>query len=160
MRDKGVVFVLGTCRALFNFAREQRHLPPYALNPFSTLAIDRMPIDDAKPIRPFTPEQELAFFEACDEWQFSVLFVLAFTGLRVGELTHLLIDTDFSPSENLICVSNKPGLHWQVKTRNLREIPLLTEVQQAFRASAGDRRSGPVFVRRRFCTASASITKK
>ncbi len=27
MRDKGVVFILGTCRALFNFAREQRYLP-------------------------------------------------------------------------------------------------------------------------------------
>ena len=79
MRDKGVVFVLGTCRALFNFAGEQRHLPLYAPNPFGALAIDRLPIDDAKPIRPFTPEQELAFFKAWDEWQFSVFFVLAFT---------------------------------------------------------------------------------
>lgn len=155
MRDKGVVFVLGTCRALFNFAREQRHLPPYAPNPFGNLAIDRLPIDDAKPIRPFTPEQELAFFEACDDWQFRVFFVLAFTGLRVGELTHLLIETDFSPSENLICVSNKPGLHWQVKTRNLRKIPLLPEVQQVFRASVCDRRSGPVFLRRRFTGSAA-----
>ena len=55
LRDKGVVFVLQACRALFGFAAKQRHLPAYAPNPFS---------------------------------------MLAFTGLRVGELTHLLIDLD------------------------------------------------------------------
>jgi integrase len=153
MRDKGVVFVLGTCRALFNFARQQRHLPPYAPNPFSGLSIDRMAIEDAKPIRPLTGEQELAFFEACDEWQFGVFFVLAFTGLRVGELTHLMIDTDVSLVENLLRVSNKPGLHWRVKTRNVRVVPLLPEVRQVLSASIGDRRTGPVFMRRRFSSA-------
>lgn len=79
MRDKGVIFILGTCRALFNFAREQRYLPAYASNPFSGMRIERMPIEDAKPIHPLTPDQELAFFRACDEWQFNVFLVLAFT---------------------------------------------------------------------------------
>ena len=153
MRDKGIVFILGTCRALFNFAREQRHLPAYAPNPFSGLAIERMPIDDAKPIRPLTPEQEVAFFSACDPWQFRVFFILAFTGLRVGELTHLLIDNDVSFDDSLIRIRNKPGLRWQVKTRNLRDVPLLPEAREVLRTCVGDSRSGPVLLRRRFaCT--------
>ena len=34
MRDKGVIFTLETSRALFNFARDQRHLPQPIANPF------------------------------------------------------------------------------------------------------------------------------
>jgi site-specific recombinase XerD len=150
MRDKGIQFVLGTCRSLFNFAREQRYLPAYAANPFNGLGIDRMPIDDAKPIRPLTPDQEIEFFDACDDWQFRIFFTLAFTGLRVGELTHLLIDSDVQLGQNLIRVTNKPGLHWQVKTRNLREVSLLPQVAGVIRSCVGDRTSGPVFLRRRF----------
>lgn len=67
----------------------------------------------------------------------------------------MLIDTDVCQSENLLCVSNKPGLHWRVKTRNRREIPLLQEVQQVVRASVNGRRSGPVFLRRRFSDSEA-----
>ena len=36
--DKGVRYVLGCCRALFNHAARRRHLPPYAENPFAALA--------------------------------------------------------------------------------------------------------------------------
>lgn len=77
LREKGVVFVLQPCRALFGFGAKQRHLPAYAPNPFSMLAIERMPTEDAKPIRPLTPRQEVAFFQACDAWQFPIFFVLA-----------------------------------------------------------------------------------
>jgi integrase len=150
IRDKGIVFILGTCRALFSFAREQRHLPAYAANPFSKLGIERMPIEDAKPIRPLTSEQEVVFFRACDGWQFPVFFVLAFTGLRVGELAHLLIDNDLRLDDDVIRVTNKPRLGWQVKTRNLREVPLLPEVSQVLRACIAGRSAGPVFLRRRF----------
>jgi integrase len=150
MRDKGVVFVLGTCRALFNFARQHRHLPAYATNPFSGMRIERMPIEDAKPIHPLTPDQELAFFRACDEWQFPLFLVLAFTGLRVGELTHLLIDSDVDLAANVIRVTNKPCLGWQIKTRNLRQVPLLPEIARTIREVIGERTSGPVFLRRRF----------
>jgi integrase len=150
IRDKGIVFILGTCRALFSFAREQRHLPAYAANPFSKLGIERMPIEDAKPIRPLTSEQEVAFFRACDEWQFRVFFVFAFTGLRVGELAHLLIDHDLRLDDDDIRVTNKPRLGWQVKTRNLREVPSLPEVSKVLRACVAGRSSGPVFLRRRF----------
>jgi site-specific recombinase XerD len=155
MRDKGIVFILGTCRAFFNFAREQRHLPAYAANPFSRLGIERMPIEDSKPIRPLTPNQELKFFEACDDWQFRVFFVLAFTGLRVGELTHLLVDNDLSFGDGVLRVTNKPRLYWQIKTRNLRGVPLLPEVAKILHACVGQRSAGPVFLRRRFATGAA-----
>ena len=150
LRDKGVVFVLQACRALFGFAAKQRHLPAYTPNPFSMLSIERMPIEDAKPIRPLTSQQEIALFQACDTWQFPVFFVLAFTGLRVGELTHLLVDHDLRFEQNVIRISNKPRLFWQVKTRNLRQVPLLPEVANVLRSCVGERETGPVFVRRRF----------
>lgn len=156
IRDKGVVFVLEACRALFNFARNQRHLPAYAANPFTGLSIDRMPIEDSKPIRPLTPEQEVEFFRACDEWQFRVFFLLAFTGLRVGELVHLLIDSDVRLDENLIRITNKPRLYWQVKTRNLRDVPLLPEVALVLRDCVGNRKAGPVIQQRRYATGKAT----
>lgn len=149
MRDKGIVFILGTCRTLFNFAGNQRHLPAYASNPFSGLAIERMPIEDSKVIQPLTDGQELDFFTACDAWQFRIFFALAFTGLRVGELTHLLIDNDVRLDQNVVRITNKPGLIWQVKTRHLREVPLLCETAKVVRACVGNRQSGPVFLQRR-----------
>ena len=148
MRDKGVIFTLETARALFNFGRDQRHLPAYAPNPFTSLAIERMPVDDAKPIRPMAPDQEREFFKACDVWQFRVFFLFAFTGLRVGELCHLLIDSDVDLDNNLIRITNKPRLYWQIKTRNLRDVPLLPEVAQVLRKCIGDRKTGPVILRR------------
>lgn len=156
LRDKGVVFVLQACRALFGFAAKQRHLPAYAPNPFSLLAIERIPIEDAKPIRPLTPEQEIAFFQACDAWQFPIFFVLAFTGLRVGELTHLLVDHDLCFEQNVIRIANKPRLFWQVKTRNLRQVPLLSEVADVLRRCIGKRKTGPVFLRRRLSAGLSS----
>lgn len=147
MRDKGVIFTLETARALFNFARDQRHLPAYAPNPFTSLAIERMPVEDAKPIRPMTPDQEQSFFKACDEWQFRVFFLFAFTGLRVGELCHLLIDHDVDLDNNIIRITNKPRLSWQVKTRNLRDVPLLPQVAEVLRKCVGDRKTGPVILR-------------
>jgi hypothetical protein len=35
LRDKGVQFILETCRAMYTFAGKRRHLPPYAGNPLS-----------------------------------------------------------------------------------------------------------------------------
>lgn len=148
MRDKGVIFVLEIARALFNFGRDRRHLPAYAPNPFSSLALERMPIEDAKPIRPMTPDQEQQFFKACDEWQFRTFFLLAFTGLRVGELTHLLVDHDVRLDQGLIRITNKPGLFWQVKTRNIRDVPLLPEVASVLESCIAGRRTGPVIRRK------------
>ena len=40
------------------------------------------------------------------------------TGLRAGELTHLLLPDDLDLPNSLLRVRNKPKLGWQVKTRN------------------------------------------
>ena len=50
LRDKGIQYVLETCRSMYNFALKRRHLPPYVSNPFSELPLDRFKIEDAKPI--------------------------------------------------------------------------------------------------------------
>ncbi|MCH7755670.1 hypothetical protein IH970_11190, partial [candidate division KSB1 bacterium] len=57
LRDKGIVFILETCRAMFNHAAKHRHLPPYHENPFAQIDVGRIPVEDAKPVDLFTPEQ-------------------------------------------------------------------------------------------------------
>jgi integrase len=150
LRDKGVKYILEVCRTLFGFALKRRHLPPYADNPFTAIQIDRIPIEDAKPITLLTAEQERRFLEACDDWQFPVFATLLLTGLRPGELTHLLLPDDVDLERGWLRVRNKPDLGWQVKTRNQRDVPLVPELAEILRSLIGGRPSGPVFRRRRF----------
>lgn len=147
--DSGVKYVLETCRALFNYAAKRRHLPPYAENPFSALEIERIPIEDAKPIDLFTPQQERAFFETCDAWQFPLFLMLALTGVRPGEATHLLLPDDLDLDGGVLRVRNKPALGWQVKTRSERDVPLVPVLVDALRRAVVERCGGPVFLRRR-----------
>jgi len=88
--DKGILFILQTCRSMFRYAIKRRHLSPYADNPFSELDLERLPIENAKPVEILTPDLERKLLEACDDWQFPVFLTLMLTGLRPGELTHLL----------------------------------------------------------------------
>jgi integrase len=135
---------------MFNFGSKRRHLPPYAENPFSVIQIDRMPIEDAKPIRLLEPKEEQALFEACDAWQFPIFLTLALTGIRPGELTHLMLPDDLDLAEGWLHVRNKPELGWQVKTRHERSVPLVPELVAVLRKAVGSRVCGPVFRRRRF----------
>lgn len=150
LRDKGVVFILEACRALFHYARKHRHLKPYHDNPFSKVNLSRLPVEDAKPIVPFTPDQEAAFLAACDPWQLPIFLTLALTGMRPGELTHLLIPDDVDLHNRVIRVRNKPELGWRTKTRNQREVPISGELCAVLQRVIGSRTSGPLFLRRRF----------
>jgi len=150
LRDKGVKYILEVCRSLFNFAIKRRHMAPYAENPFSVIEIDRIPVEDAKPFVDLPPEKERTFLESCDDWQFPIFATLLLTGLRPGELTHLLLPDDVDLDKRFIQVRNKPKLGWQVKTRNKRRVPLMPELTELLRAHIGGRKTGPVFVRRRF----------
>ena len=78
----------------------------------------------------------------------AIHFTLAKTGLRVGELTHLLIE-DVDLTGGWLHIRNKPGLGWRVKTGNERSVPLLAEVVAVLRSVIGDRVVGPVFLRER-----------
>jgi integrase len=156
LRDKGVRYILECCRALYGFAAERRHLPPYVGNPFARLPIDRLKVEDKKPVFVFDAATELAFLKACDVWAFGIHFVLAKTGLRVGELTHLLIE-DLDLVDGWLRVRNKPGLDWRVKTGAERVVPLLPEVVAVLRRVIGDRTVGPVFVRPRFAGPSKLV---
>lgn len=150
LRDKGVKFVLEVCRTLFAFALKRRHLPPYGENPFTAIQVDRIPVHDAKPITLFSAQQECQFLQACDDWQLPVFATLLFTGLRPGELTHLLLPEDLDLAGGWLHVRNKPELGWQVKTRNERSLPLVPELVELLQLQAADRRTGPLFRRRRF----------
>ena len=83
LRDKGVRFILETCRSMYNFGMKRRHLPPYSENPFSELPLDRLKIEDAKPIFVFSEKTELSFLRASGRWSFPIQFTLAKTGLKV-----------------------------------------------------------------------------
>ena len=149
LRGKGIRFILETCRALFTFAGKRRHLPPYAGNPFAELPIDRMKVEDAKPIFVFNAESELAFLTKADDWAFPIHFFLAKTGTRIGEAVHLLIE-DLDLDAGWLRVVNKPALGWRVKTGNERVVPLLPEVVAVLRGVLKERRMGLVFLRHRF----------
>jgi integrase len=148
--DKGLRYVLECCRALFSYAARRRHLPPYAENPFRTLEIDRIPIEAARPIELLSAAQEQAFLEACDDWQFPLFLTLRLTGLRPGELCHLLLPEDLDLDAGLLRVRNKPRLGWQVKTRNERDLPLVPLLAEVLGVHVRGRGTGPVFRRRLF----------
>src|SRR5262245_33233511 len=73
------------------------------------------------------------------------------TGLRPGELTHLLLPDDLELEAAVLRVRNKAKLGWQVKTRNKRDIPLIPVLVGVLRHHLCGRTRGPVFVRRGFC---------
>lgn len=76
LMDKGVKYILETCRALFTYAGKRRHLPPYAENPFKLLEVDRLTIEDAKPILIFSADQEGQFLDACNDWELPIFLTL------------------------------------------------------------------------------------
>lgn len=98
--DKGILFILEACRALFVFAAKRRHLPPYAENPFSALELGRMPLDNRRLIRLPTQTQVANLLASADDWSFLIFATLTLTGLRPGELVHLLAE-DFDPAERV-----------------------------------------------------------
>ena len=157
LRDKGVRYILETARSLYSFARKRRHLPPYADNPFAELPLDRFRVEDSKPIVLFDETAELAFFRAADAWEFPLPFFLAKTGLRVGEALHLLIE-DVDLDGGWVNVCNKTGLGWRVKTGAGRKVPLIKEVVQVVKRVVAGRKTGVLFLRRRYWNAAPPLT--
>jgi len=149
LRDNGIKYILETCSTLFNYAARHRHLPPYVDNPFHTIEISRIPVEDSKPVVAFTIDEEERFLQTCDDWQFPIFATLFMTGLRPGELTHLLLPDNLDLESGWLYIRNKPGLGWKVKTRNERDIPLLPPLVQVLRLTVGHRSTGPVFHQRR-----------
>ena len=150
LRDTGVKFILETCSSLLNYAQRNRHLSPYAENPFRIIEVGRMPVEDFRPVVVFTDDQERKFLEACDDWQFPLFLTLLLTGMRPGELVHLLLPDNLDLETGWLRVRNKPQLGWQVKTRNERDIPLVPILVKVLRNAVGNRLAGPVFRQRRF----------
>jgi integrase len=150
LRDKGIKFILQVCRSMFTYARSRRHLSPYGENPFSVIGIDRIPIEDAKPIHVLNAKEEATFLKACDDWEFPLFLTLILTGMRPGELTHLLLPEDCDLIDGWLRIRNKLELGWQVKTRNERNIPLVSTLMEVLRLMIGERQAGPVFVRKYF----------
>jgi integrase len=155
LRDKGVRFILETCRSLYGYAAKKRHLPPYADNPFAGLGGKRFRIEDAKEIIVFDAESEPKFLEACGPWDFPIHFTLAKTGMRPGELCRLLIE-EVDLTEGWLSVRNKPELGWRIKTGRERRIPILPEVVAVLKHVIGARTAGPIFLRPRFEARTAS----
>ncbi len=98
----------------------------------------------------FDREQERRLLEACDPWQFPIFLTLLFTGLRPGELAHLLLPDDLDLAKGWLYIRNKPKLGWQVKTRSERAVPLVPVLVNVLTVALGGRATGPVFRQRRF----------
>ena len=148
--DKGIVYVLDCCRSMFNFAIKRRQLPPYTDNPFSIIQTDAITIENAKPIILLSLAQEQQLLNACDDWDYPIFLTLMMTGLRPGELCHLLLPGDLNLDTGILRVSNKPRLGWQIKTRCDREVPLHPAVVTALRPVVNSRTTGAVFLRKQY----------
>ncbi len=147
----GVKFILSTCRTAFNWAGRRRMLPPYAENAFSRFPIDNLRDVDTpdEGLQIFTPGQQKAFFAACNDWQRGIFQTLVTYGVRVGELTNLLIE-NVDPAAGSIQICSKPELHWRVKTARRRQLPLTRDMKAVFEQRIGDRRAGFVFLNEEF----------
>jgi integrase len=77
-----------------------------------------------------------------------LFLTLMTTGLRPGELAHLLLPGDVDLSAGVLRVSNKAKLGWQVKTRGEREVPLDPRLVEMLARCIGNR-VGAVFRQRR-----------
>lgn len=150
LMDKGIKFILECCRALFSYGVKRRHLSPYATNPFTELELGNIPVESQRPINLFTPDQEIDFMESCNRWQFPIFLTLMMTGLRSGELCHLLLPHDLDLLQGLLHVRNKPRLLWKVKTRNERCIPLHPVLVNVLTSHLYPRKYGPVFLRKKY----------
>jgi integrase len=151
-------FVLQTCRSLYGFAARKRHLPPFTENPFAGIGTKRRQLEDAKPVFVFNADTELRFLQQADDWTFAIHFTLAKTGLRSGELMHLLIE-DVDLEDGWLHVRNKVDLGWHIKTRRDRMVPLVPELVAVLRRVMGSRRAGVLFLRQRFCSANSRLAQ-
>jgi integrase len=143
----GIKFILSTCRTAYNWAARRRMLPPYTENPFRLFPVDKLKDAAEEPAagKVFTPEQERAFFATGDPWEQRAFGVLAAYGLRVAELTHLLIE-DVDLARGVFTVRPKAWLLWNVKTGRERQLPLLPQTRDLFAAAINGRAAGFVFV--------------
>jgi integrase len=124
-------------------------LPPYSENPFTGLGGRRFRVEDPKPIFVFDANSELTFLRAAGTWAFPIHFTLAKTGIRPGELIHLLIE-DVDLDGGWMHIRNKPELGWKIKTRRVRDVPLAEDLVLVLRQLICNRAAGPVFLREKY----------
>ena len=148
-RASGIKFILSTCRSVFNWAARRRCLPPYSENPFATFAIDKMAKREHTEVQILTEKQQESFFAKCDDWQKRIFLTLAMYGMRVGELTHLLI-SDVDWEGGTFCIQSKPDMYWHVKTCDHRILPILPETRWILEDCRQDRKAGLLFLNRGF----------
>lgn len=150
-RDKyktgGIVFILSTCRTLFDYARKCHLLSPYEENPFSNFPIEQMRSREPSSVEYLNGGQISDFFGACDDWQFPLFFILNLYGLRVGELVHLLISDVDLPDERFF-IRSKPFMLWYTKTSREWVLPIIPQVRPLFKNLIGDRKEGFLFLSR------------
>ncbi len=159
LRDKGVRFVLETCRSLYTFAHKRRHLPPYSENLFSESASKRNRNWDAKPIFIFDEQTELRFLQVAEGWEFAAHFTMAKTGMRPGEVSHLLVE-ELDLENGWLHVRNKAEIGWLVKTREERDVPLCDALRAVLRKQIASRKAGLVFVRSQYLPPAEPWTRR
>lgn len=156
LHDKGVRFILEVCRSLYGYAHRMRHLPPYMPNPFGEMQLDRMRNTDAKRIFVFSSDTERSFLSGAGDWDFPVHATLSKTGMRPGELAHLLVE-ELDLNVGWLHVRNKAELGWTIKTGCERSIPLVPELCDLLRNLVGGRSFGPVFLRPQFRAEDSAV---
>ena len=143
----GIKFILSTVRTAFNWGKKRRFFAPFAENPFSLFPIEKLksPHEESSAGQILSPAEELKFFGACDPWQRRIFLTLVTYGMRVGELTHLLIE-DVNLEAGTLHIRSKPHLFWRVKTGRERMLPVFEEMKPLLIEAIGARKAGFVFL--------------
>ncbi len=157
--ERGIAFVLATCRTAFDHAIQRCHMRPYAGNPCKELPIDSMSKTPGKRRDPFTPEQEAVFYGACNDWQFGIFFTLAAVGIRRNELRFLLV-SDVDWKRRVVHIRNKPEVFWSTKTRRDRKIPIFPLWESVLKERIGSRGEGFVFLNESFYPKPGKLPEK
>ena len=147
LRDKGLQYVLQTCRSMLKFGHRHGLIAESLRNPFSVYPIGRIVVRDRKPIFVFNAKEEEVFFRHATGQAFAIHMVLAKTGQRPAELTHTFIE-DIDLDGGWWHIRSKPELGWTTKTNRERSVPLVDDVVHLLKAVIGNRDAGLVFIRK------------
>ena len=107
---------LTTVKQIFKHAVSQRYMKE---NPVRTLK--KFPLPAQKKVQYFSKEQLENIFEVIEPHWRDIMEFIVLTGLRKGELIHLVF-SDFDEVHENITIQEKPD--WKPKTGQLRTIPL------------------------------------
>ncbi len=152
---------LETLRTLFHWAKrpEIRKLPADFLQPITPEILG--PIAVKSPVRPIplTLEQRIDLVHAMDEWQLRHVAILFVIPSRFEDVAGALI-SDFDLNRLTWMIGTRFGGADYTKGKTEVRMPLPAILGRLLSANIGDRKDGPMFLRRRYKTCETELSRE